>query len=253
MFEDLKPHLIELRKRLFISCASIFIMFFVCFSFWNPILSWMTTPLVKILPQGSDIIFTQVQEPFFTAMKVSFFAGLVVSMPIIFWQFWLFVSPGLYDNEKKYVLPFVFFATFFFIAGASFCYYVVIPIGFKFLINFGGQLFTALPSIGEYVGFFTKLIVAFGISFELPVVTFFLAKIGLVDYKALLGFFRYAIIIIFVFAAIVTPPDVISQILMALPLVLLYALSILVVKWTCKTTQNETADDEQKDCENLDD
>ncbi|ASM35572.1 twin arginine-targeting protein translocase TatC [Campylobacter sputorum subsp. bubulus] len=253
MFEDLKPHLIELRKRLFISCSSIFVMFFVCFSFWNPILSWMTAPLVKILPQGSDIIFTQVQEPFFTAMKVSFFAGLVVSMPIIFWQFWLFVSPGLYDNEKKYVLPFVFFATFFFIAGSSFCYYVVIPIGFKFLINFGGQLFTALPSIGEYVGFFTKLIVAFGISFELPVVTFFLAKIGLVDYKALLGFFRYAIIIIFVFAAIVTPPDVISQILMALPLVLLYVLSILVVKWTCKTTQNETADDEQKDGENLDD
>lgn len=249
MFEDLKPHLIELRKRLFISCASIFIMFFVCFSFWNPILSWMTAPLVEILPKNSNIIFTQVQEPFFTAMKVSFFAGLVLCMPIIFWQFWLFVSPGLYDNEKKYVLPFVFFATFFFIVGACFCYYVVIPIGFKFLINFGGQLFTALPSIGEYVGFFTKLIVAFGIAFELPVVTFFLAKIGLVDDKALLGFFRYAIIIIFVFAAIVTPPDVISQILMALPLIVLYGLSILVVRWTSKSDLNkdENSDDMSND------
>lgn len=246
MFDEFKPHLIELRKRLFISCACIFVMFFVCFAFWNPLLSWMTLPLVEILPQGSDIIFTQVQEPFFTAMKVSFFAGLVISMPVIFWQFWLFVSPGLYDNEKKYVLPFVFFATFFFIMGAAFCYYVVIPIGFKFLINFGGQLFTALPSIGEYVGFFTKLIVAFGISFELPVVTFFLAKIGLVDHKALIGFFRYAIVIIFVFAAIVTPPDVISQILMALPLVFLYVLSILVVKWTSKK-ENLANDDNQKD------
>lgn len=253
MFEDLKPHLIELRKRLFISSASIFVLFFVCFAFWNPILSWMTAPLMEILPKGSDIIFTQVQEPFFTAMKVSFFAGLVISMPIIFWQFWLFVSPGLYDNEKKYVLPFVFFATFFFILGANFCYYVVIPIGFKFLINFGGQLFTALPSIGEYVGFFTKLIVAFGISFELPVVTFFLAKIGLVDDKSLIGFFRYAIIIIFVFAAIVTPPDVISQILMAVPLVGLYALSILVVKWTSKLDNSQDSKQDDIKSENSDD
>ncbi|WP_169752250.1 twin-arginine translocase subunit TatC [Campylobacter mucosalis] len=230
MFEEIKPHLVELRKRLGISVASVFVMFVVCFSFWNPILAWMTEPLKEVLPASSNIIFTQVQEPFFTAMKVAFFAGLILALPIIFWQFWLFVAPGLYDNEKKYVIPFVLSATAMFLCGASFCYFVVIPLGFNFLINFGGQLFTALPSIGEYVGFFTKLLVAFGIAFELPVVTFFLAKLGLVDDKALKGFFRYAVVIIFIFSAIMTPPDVLSQFLMAFPLMGLYGISIYIAK-----------------------
>ncbi|QCD45152.1 twin-arginine translocase subunit TatC [Campylobacter mucosalis] len=230
MFEEIKPHLVELRKRLGISVASVFVMFMVCFSFWNPILAWMTEPLKDALPAGSNIIFTQVQEPFFTAMKVAFFAGLILALPIIFWQFWLFVAPGLYDNEKKYVIPFVLSATAMFLCGASFCYFVVIPLGFNFLINFGGQLFTALPSIGEYVGFFTKLLVAFGIAFELPVITFFLAKLGLVDDKALKGFFRYAVVIIFIFSAIMTPPDVLSQFLMAFPLMGLYGISIYIAK-----------------------
>ncbi|WP_169764227.1 twin-arginine translocase subunit TatC [Campylobacter mucosalis] len=230
MFEEIKPHLVELRKRLGISVASVFVMFMVCFSFWNPILAWMTEPLKDVLPAGSNIIFTQVQEPFFTAMKVAFFAGLILALPIIFWQFWLFVAPGLYDNEKKYVIPFVLSATAMFLCGASFCYFVVIPLGFNFLINFGGQLFTALPSIGEYVGFFTKLLVAFGIAFELPVITFFLAKLGLVDDKALKGFFRYAVVIIFIFSAIMTPPDVLSQFLMAFPLMGLYGISIYIAK-----------------------
>ena len=173
MFEELRPHLIELRKRLFISIVSVFVCFGICFTFWNPLLAWMSEPLKQVLPAGSNIIFTQIQEPFFTAMKVAFFAGLVLALPIIFWQFWLFVAPGLYDNEKKYVIPFVLSASFMFACGAAFCYYVVIPLGFTFLVNFGGQLFTALPSIGEYVGFFTKLLIGFGISFELPVITLF--------------------------------------------------------------------------------
>ncbi|MBR8464404.1 twin-arginine translocase subunit TatC [Campylobacter sp. faydin G-24] len=245
MFEELKPHLVELRKRLGISVLTIFIAFGICFLFWNPLLAWMTAPLKQALPQGSNIIFTQVQEPFFTAMKVAFFAGLVVALPIVFWQFWLFVAPGLYDNEKKYVIPFVISATFMFICGAAFCYYVVVPLGFAFLINFGGQLFTALPSIGEYVGFFTKILIAFGISFELPVVTFFLAKIGLVDDIMLKKYFRYAIVIIFIFAAIVTPPDVLSQFLMAAPLIALYGMSILIAK-SVRKSDEETQDDENK-------
>ncbi|MFL1706425.1 twin-arginine translocase subunit TatC [Campylobacter sp. MOP7] len=230
MFEELKPHLVELRKRLFISVMSVIVMFVVCFSFWNPILALMTAPLKNALPAGSNIIFTQVQEPFFTAMKVGFFSGFMLSLPVIFWQFWLFVAPGLYENEKKYVIPFVLSATFMFLMGAAFCYYVVIPIGFNFLINFGGQLFTALPSIGEYVGFFTKLLIAFGIAFELPVITFFLAKLGLVDDAMLKNSFRYAIVIIFIFSAIMTPPDIISQFLMAIPLIGLYGLSIFIAK-----------------------
>ncbi len=249
MFEELRPHLVELRKRLGISVGVIFVMFFVCFSFWEPILAWMVEPLKEVLPQGSKIIFTKVQEPFFTAVKVAFFAGLIFSLPVIFWQFWLFVAPGLYEHEKKLVLPFVFFATTMFLVGAAFSYYVVIPFGYDFLINFGSQLFTALPSIGEYVSFFTKLLIAFGIAFELPVITFFLAKIGLVSDRALIGFFRYAIIFIFIFSALLTPPDVITQFLMAGPLILLYGLSILIARAVNPETEDEddeTEDEEEK-------
>ena len=230
MFDELRPHLVELRKRLGISVAVIFVMFFACFGFWEPILDWMITPLTEVLPENSNVIFTKVQEPFFTAIKVAFFAGLVISLPVVFWQFWLFVAPGLYEHEKQMVIPFVFFATLMFVTGAAFCYYVVIPFGFEFLINFGSALFTALPSIGEYVGFFTKLLIAFGIAFELPVVTFFLAKIGLVDDQSLKGFFRYAVVFIFIFSALLTQPDVITQFLMAGPMILLYGISILIAK-----------------------
>lgn len=234
MFEEIRPHIAELRKRLGISVISVIVLFLFCFSFWNPILAFITAPLKEVLPNGSSIIFTQIQEPFFTAMKVSFFTGLMLSLPIIFWQFWLFVAPGLYENEKKYVIPFVFSATIMFLCGAAFCYYVVVPLGFKFLIEFGGQLFSALPSIGEYVGFFTKLLIAFGIAFELPVITFFLAKLGLVDDGSLKGFFKYAIVIIFIFSAIMTPPDVLSQFLMAFPLIGLYGISIFIAKMANK-------------------
>ncbi len=230
MFDELKPHLAELRKRLSISLAVIIVMFLACFTFWQPLLAWMIAPLKAALPAGSNVIFTGVQEPFFTAMKVAFFAGFVLALPVVFWQFWLFVAPGLYDNEKRLVIPFVSAATLMFLLGASFCYYVVIPMAFAFLIGFGSTLFTALPSIGEYVGFFTKLLVGFGLSFELPVVIFFFAKLGLVTDKDLKDFFRYAIVIIFTVAAILTPPDVLSQFLMAMPLTILYGLSILVAK-----------------------
>jgi sec-independent protein translocase protein TatC len=230
MFDELRPHIAELRKRLAISLTTVIVMFIVCFSFWQPILAWMIAPLKAVLPEGSNVIFTGVQEPFFTAMKVAFFAGFIFSLPIIFWQFWLFVAPGLYENEKRLVVPFVLAATIMFLMGASFCYYVVVPLAFAFLIAFGSALFTALPSIGEYIGFFSKVLFGFGLSFELPVVVFFFAKLGLVDDKALKDFFRYAIIIIFTVAAILTPPDILSQFLMAAPLIILYGLSIIVAK-----------------------
>ncbi len=230
MFDEIKPHLIELRKRLAISVGSIMALFFIMFAFWNPILDWMIAPLVEVLPDGSSVIFTKVQEPFFTAIKVSFFSAFVAALPIVFWQLWLFIAPGLYDNEKKMILPFVIGATIMFLLGAAFCYYIVIPFGYEFLINFGAQLFTALPSIGDYVSFFTKLLIGFGLAFELPVITFFLASIGLVTDKTMIGFFRYAIVIIFLLSALLTPPDLITQFLMAGPMILLYGLSILIAK-----------------------
>ncbi len=230
MFEDLKPHIADLRKRLVISSITVVIMFFVCFSFYEPILEWMMVPVKHALPAGTSMIAVEIQETFFTAMKVAFFAGFILSLPVIFWQLWLFLAPGLYDHEKKLVIPFVFFATLMFLMGASFAYYIVVPIGFDFLIAFGNSVVSVLPSIGKYVGFFTKLMIGFGIAFELPVITFFLAKIGLVDDKMLKDFFRYAVVLIFIVAAILTPPDVISQILMAAPLLVLYGVSIYIAK-----------------------
>jgi sec-independent protein translocase protein TatC len=230
MFEDLKPHIADLRKRLVISTLTVVAMFFVCFTFYEPILTWMMVPIEAVLPKNSHMVAVEIQETFFTALKVAFFAGFVASLPVIFWQLWLFLAPGLYDHEKKLVVPFVFFATLMFLIGASFAYYVVVPFGFEFLVNFGSAVVTVLPSIGKYVGFFTKLLVGFGIAFELPVITFFLAKIGLVDDKMLKDFFRYAVVIIFVVAALLTPPDVLTQFLMAGPLILLYGISIYVAK-----------------------
>ena len=230
MFDDLKPHIADLRKRLTISTITVVVMFFACFSFYEPILEWMMAPVKHALPVGTSMIAVEIQETFFTAMKVAFFAGFIISLPVIFWQLWLFLAPGLYDHEKKLVVPFVFFATLMFLLGASFAYYIVVPIGFDFLIAFGNSVVSVLPSIGKYVGFFTKLLIGFGIAFELPVITFFLAKIGLVNDQMLKDFFRYAVVLIINISAILTPPDVISQVLMAAPLLILYGVSIYIAK-----------------------
>lgn len=230
MFEDLKPHIADLRKRLIISSSTLIVMFLACFFFYEPILSWMMVPVEKVLPANSQMVAVEIQETFFTALKVAFFSGFILSLPVIFWQMWLFLAPGLYEHEKKLVFPFVFFATLMFLVGSSFAYYVVVPFGFEFLINFGSAVVTVLPSIGKYVGFFTKLLFGFGVAFELPVITFFLAKIGLVDDQMLKGFFKYAIVLIFILASLLTPPDVLTQFLMAGPLILLYIVSIYIAK-----------------------
>ncbi|QOG11360.1 twin-arginine translocase subunit TatC [Arcobacter sp. FWKO B] len=230
MFEDLKPHLAELRKRLVTSIIAVAIGFFICFFFYEPILEWMMVPAKEALPAHSQMVAVEIQETFFTALKVAFFAGFILTLPVVLWQLWLFLAPGLYDNEKKLIIPFVFFATLMFLIGASFAYYIVVPIGFDFLINFGNTVVTVLPSIGMYVGFFTKLLIGFGVAFEMPVITFFLAKIGLVDDRMLKDFFKYAIVLIFILASLLTPPDVITQLLMAGPLTILYGVSIYIAK-----------------------
>lgn len=244
MFDDLKPHIADLRKRLVISSLTVGVMFFVCFSFYQPILEWMMVPAEVALPKNSQMVAVEIQETFFTALKVAFFAGFVVSLPVIFWQLWLFLAPGLYDHEKKLVIPFVFFATLMFLSGAGFAYYIVVPVGFEFLIAFGSNVVTVLPSIGAYVTFFTKLLIGFGISFELPVITFFLAKIGVVDDKMLKDFFRYAVVLIFIIAAVLTPPDVVSQLLMAAPLLLLYGVSIYIAKVFNPAVKEEEEEEE---------
>jgi sec-independent protein translocase protein TatC len=230
MLKDIKPHIAELRKRIIIIGIAILVAFFACFAVYEPILNWMMIPVEAVLPEGSQMVAIEVQETFFTALKVAFFSGFLVSLPVIFWQMWLFIAPGLYENEKKFIFPFVFFATLMFLVGASFAYYIVVPFGFSFLINFGSTVVTVMPSIGKYVGFFTKLLFGFGIAFELPVITFFLSMVGLVDDRMLKEFFKYAIVLIFILSALLTPPDVLTQFLMAGPLILLYGVSILIAR-----------------------
>jgi len=237
MFEDLRPHLVELRKRLAISVAAVFIMFVTAFVFHEPILDWVVEPLNNAitmnqqqsnLKEDGKVTTHQVGGAFFVAIKVSFFAGLVAAMPVILWQLWLFIAPGLYANEKKMLIPFVFGGSFMFLLGALFAYYIVTPFGFTFLIAFGSANFIPYINIEDYVGFFTNIMIGFGIAFELPIFILFLALLGLVTDASLKSFFKYAVLIIFVLAALLTPPDVITQLLMAGPLVLLYGISILI-------------------------
>ena len=230
MVDDIKPHIKELRNRLIIILVTILVLFLISFTYWEFLLSWMIEPLKTVLPKDSSIVFTKVQEPFFTALKVSFFAGFILAFPVVLWQIWSFVAPALYKNEKKVTIQIVASASIMFLLGVIFAYYIVIPLGFEFLINFGSKLFTALPSISDYVGFFTRLLVGFGIAFELPVISMFLAMLGFITEKSLIGFFKYAIILIFILSALLTPPDVVTQLLMAGPMVLLYGISILIVK-----------------------
>ncbi|HIP55611.1 MAG TPA: twin-arginine translocase subunit TatC [Arcobacter sp.] len=245
MFESIKPHIADLRKRLMISSAFLLVAFFACFYVYEPILNWMMIPIEAVLPEGSKMVAIEVQETFFTALKVAFFAAFLVSLPVIFWQMWLFMSPGLYANEKKIILPFVFSATFMFLLGGSFAYYIVVPFGFEFLVTFGSQVVSVMPSIGKYVSFFTKLVFGFGAAFELPVITFFFAIIGVLNDQMMKDFFKYAIVLIFVMSALLTPPDVITQFLMAGPLVFLYGVSIYIAKIFNPAQKQE--DDEEDD------
>jgi len=186
----------------------------------------------------------QVGGAFFVALKVSFFAGLLGALPFVLYQLWMFIAPGLYDNEKKMVYPFVFGASFMFAVGVLFAYYVVTPFGFQFLITFGSFLYTPLINIEDYVGFFTKIMMGFGLAFQLPVIAYFLAVLGMVTDKTLKDFFKYAIVIIFALAALLTPPDVLTQLLMAIPLILLYGLSILIVKYVNPYVPEEDEEEE---------
>ncbi len=257
MFEDLKPHLFELRKRLAISALSVIVGFFVMFYFHEALLEWMVAPLntalievgKKSLHAAEGMVTTsQVGGAFFVALKVAFFAGLLFALPIILSQIWLFIAPGLYANEKKMILPFVFGGTIMFAVGVAFAYYVVTPFGFDFLITFGSFKFTPLINIEDYVGFFTKIMFGFGIAFELPVFAYFLGLLGLVDDRQMTDFFKYAVVIIFIVAALLTPPDVLTQLLMAVPLILLYGVSILLVKMVNPASSKD--DDKESENEN---
>jgi sec-independent protein translocase protein TatC len=226
----LTAHLQELRKRLILSFVAVAGGFALCYTFAEKIFDILAAPLLEMMPTGGSLVFTSVAEAFFTYMKVAFISGLILASPFVLYQIWAFVAPGLYRHEKKYVVPFVVAGSFFFAIGILFAYYVALPVGFKFLLGFATDFIKPLPSMKEYLSFSIKFLLAFGLVFEFPVVLVLLARIGVVDAKTLARQRKYAILLIFIFAAILTPPDIISQLIVALPMIGLYELSILLSK-----------------------
>jgi sec-independent protein translocase protein TatC len=224
----LTEHLEELRWGLLKSALAIVVAACVCYYFSSDIFAIVVAPLKQNLQPGQNLIGTSVTEAFFFEIKVALAAGIFFSCPVVFYQIWRFVAPGLSGREKKWVLPFVLCATLFFVGGAYFCYRFVLPIAFKYFIEqYQSMGVDPAIRIGEYFTFFFRMVLAFGSTFELPVFTFFLVQIGLWDHRMMLRNFRYAILVIFIAAAVLTPtPDVINQCLLALPMLVLYVLSI---------------------------
>ena len=227
---SLLGHLRELKKRLLRSFMAIGVGFLACYSVSEELFNLLVQPLLKVLPAGSKLIYTGLPEAFFTYMKVAFVAGCFVASPIVFYQIWAFIGPGLYDEEKRHVLPVAFFSAFFFILGGAFAYFIAFPFAFEFFMSYSTGIIEAQPKVDEYLSFTLQLLFAFGLVFEMPLFTFFLSKMGLVTATGMRKVRRYAVLANFVAAAILTPPDVMSQMLMAAPLLLLYEFSILVAQ-----------------------
>ena len=181
---------------------------------------------------------------FITYIKTAFITGILLAAPVIFYQMWMFIAPGLYQHEKQYVIPFVVFSTLLFVGGSLFGYFIVFPFGFKFFLGYANQYIRALPSVTQYFSFSSKLLLAFGVIFELPVVIFFLARIGLVSVDFLRKNRKYAILLTFVVGAILTPPDVITQFMMAVPLILLYEIGILIARIAEKKAKSKEQEEE---------
>ena len=230
----LLDHLIELRRRLLWCVVSLALAFGICLYFARPIFGFLVQPL---LAAGQDrLIYTAVFEAFFVEIKVAFFAALMVSFPIIANQLWQFIAPGLYRKEKRAFLPFLLLTPFLFLSGAALAYYVAMPVALHFLLGYEGNIAgvqqEALPGVGNYLSFVTRFIFGFGVAFLLPVLLMLLERAGLVTRTMLKSGRRYAVVIAFVVAAVLTPPDVISQLLLAVPLVILYEVSLIAIWFT---------------------
>jgi sec-independent protein translocase protein TatC len=240
--QSFTSHLGELRKRIFIILISIIVLFFAAFQYSEVLFKLLMIPLnssitflpkypfIHLIPKTSGVtklVFLAPTEAFWVYMKVSLIAGVIVSSPIIFFQVWKFVSPGLHKKEKKLALPFIFTTTGLFLTGALFCFLAVLPFAMKFLLNFQTTSLTPMISVEKYVDFCLKFILAFGVIFELPVAIVFLTRLGIVTPKMLSKNRKYAVLVAFVIGAVLTPPDAFTQTLMAVPMIFLYEAGIL--------------------------
>jgi sec-independent protein translocase protein TatC len=239
----LLEHLIELRRRLLWSVLALGIAFAICLYFAQPIFGFLVQPLVAA--GQHRVIYTAVFEAFFVQLKVGFFAALMVSFPIIASQIWLFVAPGLYARERRAFLPFLLMTPVLFLSGAALAYYVGMPLALHYLLsyqgNYGGIQQEALPAVGNYLDFSMRFIFGFGVAFLLPVLLMLLERAGLVNRRQLVRGRRYAIVASTVVAAVLTPPDAFSMMLLAVPLILLYELSLLAIWLTERKRAKEAA------------
>ena len=220
-------HLEELRKRLITCFIAVAAGFAISYGFKEMLFQVLTRPLIAVMKQGETLIYTGLPEAFFTFLKVAFLSGLILASPVIIYQFWMFVAPGLYDREKRLLIPIVALSSIFFVGGALFGYFIVFPLGFQFFLSFATETIRPMPSMKEYLGFAAKLLLAFGLVFELPLVLTFLARLGIVSVDFLKKNRKYAILLFFVVSAVLTPPDVVTQVMMAMPLMVLYEVSIV--------------------------
>lgn len=245
-------HLKELRTRLMYSFAALLVAFLVCFYFADVIFNFLAEPLADLWQDQEQrrMIFTALHEKFFTDVKIAFFAAFCIAFPVLISQIWMFVAPGLYQNEKKAFLPFLLMTPVLFLMGASFVHYLMIPVAWEFFLGFEqaagkDQMAIVLePKVSEYLSLVMRLILAFGVCFELPVLLVLLVRAGITDVQGLINKRRYAILLAFVAAAIVTPPDPISQISLAIPIILLYEISIICARMIeRKAAKEQTAED----------
>ena len=234
---SLIDHLTELRKRLLWSFLYIIIIFVICFYFASDLFAFLAKPLVDLMDteNGQGFIYTALQEAFFTELKIAFFFALFFSFPLISIQIWKFIAPGLYKNERHAFLPFLIATPFLFFAGGSMVYFFIAPIAWNFFLSYQNINTSGIPirleaKMGEYLALMMRFIFAFGLAFQLPVVLSLLAKVNLVTHESLKKFRKYAIVIAFLSAAFLTPPDPFSQISLALPIIILYEISIFLAK-----------------------
>ena len=222
-------HLDELRTRLTVSALALLGGFLVAFALSGYVFDFIMRPLQEALPPGGQLVYTEPAEAFLLYLKIAALAGTVLAAPIVMWQLWLFIAPGLYTNEKRYAIPFVLMSSVFFVSGAAFSHYLVFPFAWRFFASFGSDYVEFMPRIAPAFSLYAKLALAMGAVFQMPTLVLFLARMGVVTAGFLVRQIKYAILVIFILAAILTPgPDVVSQLLMAGPMILLYALSILI-------------------------
>lgn len=228
-------HLKELRNRLIISLAGIGIGFFISYLLAERIFLILATPLLKTMGQGHKLIYTSLPEAFMSYFKISLAMGVMIAFPVIIYQIWKFVSPGLGDSERKYTIIFMGLSSLLFFGGAFFGYFVILPLALKFLLGFAAQSLKPLVTIKSYLVFASKALLAFGIAFEMPFFLIFLSKMNILTYQDLRARRRYYILLVFVIAAILTPPDIISQVMLAVPLILLYEIGVLGARFFAKS------------------